>query len=76
MKIKVIADDGSIQGWFVAFLITFLRLAVYVANYVAPGLAETEQKVGAGFTTFCLASVGSWFTYKIIKPLTQGGETK
>jgi len=76
MKLKIIADDGSIQGWFVAFLITFLRLVVYVANYFIQGLPEIEAKVGSSFTSFCLLSVGSWFGYKIVKPLTTGGESK
>jgi hypothetical protein len=76
MKIKIISDDGSIQGWFVSFLITFLRLGIYVANYLVPGFSDTEQKIGPAFTSFCLLSVGSWFTYKIVKPLTSGGETK
>jgi Sec-independent protein secretion pathway component TatC len=71
VKIKIIADDGSVQGWFVSFLITFLRLGVYIASYVSPELANVEVKIGAGFTTFSLASVGSWFAYKIVKPLTE-----
>ena len=71
MKIKIIADDGSVQGWFVSFLITFLRLGVYVASYVSPELAKVEMQVGASFTTFSLTSVGSWFAYKIVKPLTE-----
>ena len=75
MKLKIIGDDGSIQGWFVAFLITFLRLMVYVANYFIPGLAETEQKVGSSFTSFSLLSVASWFGYKVVKPLT-GGDSR
>lgn len=67
MKIKIIADDGSVQGWFVSFLITFLRLGVYIASYVSPELAKVETQIGAGFTTFSLTSVGSWFAYKVIK---------
>ena len=71
MKLKILADDGSIQGWFVSFLITFLRLGVYIASYVSPALAEVELKIGASFTTFSLTSVGSWFAYKLIKPITE-----
>jgi hypothetical protein len=77
MKIKIITDDGSIQGWFVSFLITFLRLTIYVLSYFVSGLVDVEQKVGGSFTAFSLTSVGSWFAYKIIKPITNGGgETK
>lgn len=83
MKIKIISDDGSIQGWFVSFLVTFLRLGIYVVDYFVPTFANVEQKVGTAFTSFCLLSVGSWFTYKIVKPLTsvgidsqRGGEAK
>jgi Sec-independent protein secretion pathway component TatC len=42
-----------------------------VASYVSPALAEVELKIGASFTTFSLTSVGSWFAYKIVKPLTE-----
>jgi Sec-independent protein secretion pathway component TatC len=76
MKLKIISDDGSIQGWFVAFLITFLRLTIYVANYIIPGLREAEKEVGAAFTSFCLLSVGSWFAYRVTKPLTEGGKAQ
>ncbi len=72
MKLKIIADDGSIQGWFVSFLITFLRLGVYVASYVSPELVKVETQIGAGFTTFSLTSVGSWFAYKLVKPVVEG----
>jgi len=71
LKLKILADDGSIQGWSVSFLITFLRLGVYVASYVFPELAKVEVQVGAGFTAFSLTSVGSWFAYKLIKPITE-----
>jgi len=70
MKLQIVGDDGSIQGWSVSLLITICRISIFVMAYFMPSVAEVEMKIGAGFTTFALTSVGSWFAYKVFKPLT------
>ena len=70
MKLQIVADDGSIQGWFVSFLVTGIRLCMFLGSYFSPGMLDTEQKIGGSFTAFALTSVASWFAYKIIRPAT------
>ena len=71
MKLKPIGEDGAIQGWFVSFLLTFFRLTIFVGAYFHPKILDAEMKIGPAFTTFVLTSVGSWFAYKVIKPITE-----
>lgn len=74
MKLKILSDDGAIQGWVVSFIITACRMGMFIAAYFVPSIAETEIKIGAGFTTFALTSVGSWFAYRVARPLIGGGQ--
>jgi hypothetical protein len=71
MKMKLITDDGQIQGSYVSLFLTLARITTFILSYFMPSVKEAEKEIGAGFTTFALTSVASWFTYKIVKPLTE-----
>ena len=66
MKLQII-KDGSIQGWFVSFLITINTLIAFNASLFSDKICDRFSKIGATWATIVIGQFGSWLAYKVFK---------
>jgi hypothetical protein len=54
-----IVKDGSIQGWFVSFLITIITLAAFVVSMLSDSVSDRFAKVGGAWATIVIGQFGT-----------------
>jgi uncharacterized RDD family membrane protein YckC len=68
MKIKIINDDGSIQGWFVALCTTAIAFLLPVIAFIGgENLQASLINISDYLKTIYPLSFGSWLAYKGVK---------
>lgn len=66
MKIQVV-KDGSIQGWFVSFLITMFSIAAFTVSMIWDPFADRFTKVGGIWATIAITQFSAWLAYRVLK---------
>jgi hypothetical protein len=73
MKLKIVNDDGSIEGWFVSLCTTVVAFGLPVVAFVGgENLQASLINVADYLKVIYPLSLGSWFGYKAIKALKNG----
>lgn len=62
-KIQII-KDGSIQGWFISFLITTITLAAFIASMLFDKVADRFAKIGAAWAAIVIGQFAAWLAYR------------
>jgi len=62
-KIQIV-KDGSIQGWFVSFLITMITLVAFVASMLSDKVCDRFAKIGVAWATIVIGQFGAWLAYR------------
>lgn len=63
MKIEIL-KNGSIQGWFVSFLITIITLMAFIASMIFDQVAARFEKIGVAWATIVIGQFGAWLAYR------------
>jgi len=66
MKMEIIRD-GSIQGWFVSFIVTMATVGAFVGSMADNAIAERFAKVGSIWAPIVLGQFAAWLAYKTLK---------
>lgn len=72
MRIQII-KDGSIQGWFVSFLITIATLFGFVASMLFDEVADRFAKIGGIWASIVIGQFTAWLAYRVFKPGEKNG---
>lgn len=59
-----IVKDGSIQGWFVSFLITIITLAAFIGSMVSDNISDRFAKVGGSWAAIVIGQFTAWLAYR------------
>lgn len=62
-KIQII-KDGSIQGWFVSFLITVASVAGFILSLIFDPVADRFAKVGGAWAAIVIGQFTAWLAYR------------
>ena len=62
-KISII-KDGSIQGWFVSFIITVVSVLSFIGALFFDKICERFVKVGSIWATLVIAQFTAWLAYR------------
>lgn len=62
-RIQII-KDGSVQGWFVSFMITIITLAAFIASMVFDTVADRFAKIGAAWAAIVIGQFTAWLAYR------------
>lgn len=74
-KLQII-KDGSIQGWFVSFLITIITLAAFIASMIFDQVAARFEKIGVAWAAIVIGQFGAWLAYRGYTVKTESVERK
>ena len=74
-KIQIV-KDGSIQGWFVSFLITMVTLAAFIASMILDQVAARFEKIGAAWAAIVIGQFTAWLAYRGYTGKTESAERK
>jgi len=70
MKMKIVDDDGAIQGWPVALGATIVVYALIIAAFVGGEPMQAAWiNIGGSITGIYTISFGSWLAYKASKSI-------
>lgn len=62
-KLSII-KDGSIQGWFVSFVITIVSVLSFIGALFFDKICERFVKVGSIWATLVIAQFTAWLAYR------------
>lgn len=74
-KIQIV-KDGSIQGWFVSFLITIITLAAFVASMILDQVTDRFSKIGGVWAAIVIGQFTAWLAYRGYTRTTESAERK
>jgi len=63
MKIEII-KNGSIQGWFVSFLITIITLAAFIGSMLFDKISDRFAKIGSAWAAIVIGQFTAWLAYR------------
>jgi len=66
-KMKIMNDDGSIAGWFMAFCETVIVFGLLVAGFFFKPIRDAWKDMGGYVQTIFPLTLGSWFAYKAVE---------
>lgn len=70
MKLKIIDDDGSVQGWFVALCTTIIVYGlIIVAFFGGEKFQAAFINIGGYIQVIYPLSFGSWLAYRASKAI-------
>jgi len=75
MKIEII-KNGSIQGWFVSFMITIITLAAFIASMLSDVVCDRFAKIGSAWATIVIGEFTAWLAYRAYTGTTESAERK
>jgi hypothetical protein len=75
LKIQII-KEGSIQGWFVSFMITVITLAAFVASMISDKVCDRFAKIGTAWATIVIGQFTAWLAFRAYTGSTQSAERK
>jgi uncharacterized membrane protein len=73
MKIQII-KEGSIQGWFVSFLITMITLAAFIASMISDKVCDRFSKIGVAWATIVIGQFTAWLAFRAYSGKTANGQ--
>lgn len=59
-----IIKDGSVQGWFVSFVITMVTLGAFVASMIFDKVCDRFAKIGSAWAAIVIGQFTAWLAYK------------
>jgi len=62
-KIQII-KDGSIQGWAVSFMITFVSVIALILSLSFDAIADRFAKVGSAWAAIVIGQFTAWLAYR------------
>jgi len=62
-KIQII-KDGSVQGWFVSFMITIITLAAFIASMLFDKVCDRFAKIGVAWAAIVIGQFTAWLAYR------------
>lgn len=62
-RIQII-KDGSVQGWFVSFMITIITLAAFIASMLFDKVADRFAKIGGAWAAIVIGQFAAWLAYR------------
>jgi uncharacterized membrane protein len=74
MKIEIV-KQGSVQGWFVSFLITVITLAAFIASMVSDKVCDRFAKIGVAWATIVIGQFTAWLAFRAYSGKTANGQT-
>jgi uncharacterized membrane protein len=74
MKIEIV-KQGSVQGWFVSFLITVITLAAFIASMVSDKVCDRFAKIGVAWATIVIGQFTAWLAFRAYAGKTANGQT-
>jgi hypothetical protein len=75
MKLEII-KDGSIQGWFISFLITMVSICSFILSLIFDSICDRFAKVGSTWATIAIAQFTAWLAYRAYTAKTESLERK
>jgi hypothetical protein len=75
MKMQIV-KDGSIQGWFVSFMITLITLAAFVASMIFDKVCDRFAKIGTAWATIVIGQFTAWLAFRAYSGKTESAERK
>ena len=66
MKIKLVSDDGSIEGWVIALGETIIVYGFWVVGLFVPKVQAGWRELGPFMQVIFPLTLGSWFGYKAV----------
>lgn len=75
MKLEIV-KDGSIQGWFVSFLITAITLIGFILSLFSDSICDRFSKIGTAWATIVIGQFTAWLAYKAYASKTESLERK
>ena len=70
-KLQII-KDGSIQGWFVSFMITVVSVVALILSLAFDAIADRFSKVGGAWAAIVIGQFTAWLAYRGYTKATQG----
>lgn len=67
MKLKIINDDGSIEGWFMSGCITVAVFGMGVTALWSDSVCQRWEKIGASLVPLYLGQFTAWLAYRWAK---------
>lgn len=64
MKLRIVSEDGAVEGWFVALCESALVYGFWVASLFSDTLTRGWEKTGGFIQTIYLGTFGTWLFYK------------
>ena len=74
MKLEII-KEGSVQGWFVSFMITAITLAAFIASMVSDRVCDRFAKIGVAWATIVIGQFSAWLAFRAYTGKTGNGQT-
>ncbi len=71
MKIRIISEQGSIEGWFVALCESALVYGLWVVGLFSEPVAKGWEKTGGFIQTIYLGTFGTWLFYRGAKAVVE-----
>lgn len=62
-RIQII-KDGSIQGWFVAFMLTVISVITLILSLMFDVVADRFAKVGGAWAAIVIGQFTAWLAYR------------
>ena len=64
MKIKIVSDAGSIEGWFIALCETVAVYGIWLVSMFSESVTKNLERTGGFITGIFGLSFGTWLAYK------------
>lgn len=72
-KIQIV-KDGSIQGWFVSFMITVITLVAFIASMIFDKVCDRFAKIGVAWATIVIGQFTAWLAFRAYTGKTGNGQ--
>jgi len=69
MKVKIMSDDGALEGWFIALCTTAIVYILLILGFFFSSIAEAWKVMGGYVSTIYPLSFGTWLAYKAAKAI-------
>ncbi len=74
-KIQII-KGGSVQGWFVSFMITIITLVAFIGSMLFDTVCDRFAKIGSAWATIVIGQFTAWLAFRAYTGKTEREETK
>lgn len=64
MKLKIVSDEGAIEGWFIALCETAAVYGIWIASVFYEPVTKNLEKTGGFITGIFGLSFGTWIAYR------------